>query len=270
MTRTYSLSFLTVADVGPVEAVQIAAEAGYDAVGLRLLPAVPATEQPYPLLTEAHVLKEVQAALRDTGVTVADVEIVRIGEQFSASAYVPFLERAQQLGAKHILVAADDSNEQRLIENVAQFAELAWRHQLTCDLEFMPWTAVKNIRAAQRVVEASGATNAGVLIDSLHFFRSASSFDDLKALPMHLVHYIQICDAPAVYDPSDEGLIYVARNARLTPGEGQLDLKRLLQYIPPSKPIGIEVPNDRMRQGMAPLDRASYMLKKTLELVREL
>lgn len=269
MTRTYSLSFLSVADVGPVEAVQIAAEAGYDAVGLRLLPAAPMTEASYSLLTESLVLKEVQAALRDTGVVVADVEIVRVGEQFDAHSFLPFLERSQQLGARHILVAADDTNEQRLIDSFAKFAELARSYQLTCDLEFMPWTAVKNLETARRVVEASGASNAGVLVDSLHFFRSQSSFEELRALPQHLINYVQLCDAPAIYDPSDEGLIYVARNARLVPNEGQLDLKRLIQCIPASKPVGIEVPNTRLMQTMRPQERAAYMLEKTIELLRE-
>ena len=37
MQREYSLSFLTVADVSPVDAVKIAAECGYAAVGLSLI-----------------------------------------------------------------------------------------------------------------------------------------------------------------------------------------------------------------------------------------
>lgn len=269
MNRTFSLSFLTVADVGPVEAIQIAAHAGYDAVGLRLLPAAPLTEAAYPLLTDAAVFNEVQAALADTGVVVADVEIVRLDESVDVHAYLPFLERAQQLGAKHILVAGDDPNEARLTESFARFAELARPFQLTCDLEFMPWTAVKNLATARRIVESSGASNAGILIDSLHFFRSESYFDSLRDLPPELINYVQLCDAPAVYDSSDEGLIYVARNARLVPGEGQLDLKRLMQFIPTSKPIGIEVPNHRLMQTMEAQERASYMLERTMELLRE-
>lgn len=269
MKRTFSLSFLTVADVGPVEAIQIAAHAGYDAIGLRLLPAAPATEAPYPLLTDTALLTEVQAALRDTGITVADVEIVRLGEQVEVQSYLPFLERAQQLGAKHILIAGDDTNEARLTENFTRFAELAQSFQLTCDLEFMPWTGVKNLTAARRVVEGSGVSNAGILIDSLHFFRTESSFEALRELPLHFINYVQLCDAPALYDPSDEGLIYVARNARLVPGEGQLDLKRLMQFIPPSKPIGIEVPNTRLLQTMSAQKRATYMLERTIELLRE-
>ena len=39
MGHRYSLAFLTIFDLGPVEAVRVAAETGYDLVGLRLLPA---------------------------------------------------------------------------------------------------------------------------------------------------------------------------------------------------------------------------------------
>ena len=41
MGRGYSLSFMTCLGVGPEEAIDAAARAGYDDVGLRLLPAAP-------------------------------------------------------------------------------------------------------------------------------------------------------------------------------------------------------------------------------------
>ena len=51
MTHRYSLAFLTVFDLDPVAAVRAAAAAGYDFVGLRMMPAAP-TEGDYPILTD--------------------------------------------------------------------------------------------------------------------------------------------------------------------------------------------------------------------------
>ena len=50
MPHKLSLAFLTLFDCGPVETIRIAAETGFDMVGLRLLPAAPG-EDDYPLLT---------------------------------------------------------------------------------------------------------------------------------------------------------------------------------------------------------------------------
>lgn len=212
----YSLSFLTVADVSPVEAIKIAAECGYAQVGLRFLPAAQ-HEIEYPILTDKKLLKETQAALKDSCVKVADVEIVRLTHDFNSHQYLQFLDVAQQLGAKHILIAGNDNEQSRLIENFARFCELSKQYNLTCDLEFMPWTAVKNLTQAQTIVEHSGQSNAAVLIDSLHFDRSNSTLKQVKALPASQMNYVQLCDGFAKYDPSDDGLIEIARNNRLVP-----------------------------------------------------
>ena len=76
MPHPLSLAFLTLPDTPPAEVVQAAADAGFQAVGLRLLPAAPGTEADYPLLSDDAVLVQTLSALRDTGLFVADVEIV--------------------------------------------------------------------------------------------------------------------------------------------------------------------------------------------------
>ena len=263
--RQYSLSFLTVADVSPVEAVKIAAECGYAQVGLRLLPAAP-NEAEYPILTDKNLIKETQAALADSGVKVADVEIIRLSPDFDGSQYLQFLEVAQQLGAKHILIAGNDSEQNRLIENYASFCELSKKYNLTCDLEFMPWTAVKNLAQAQAIVEQSGQSNAAILIDSLHFDRSDSTIEQVKALSASQMNYVQLCDGLAKYDPSDEGLIQIARNNRLVPGQGDIDLLGLLAALPENITLAAEVPNLQLAK-LPALERARINLQAIKALV---
>ena len=263
--RQYSLSFLTVADVAPVEAVKIAAECGYAKVGLRLLPAAP-KEADYPILTDANVVSETVTALKDTGVQVADVEIIRLTPDFNGQNYLKFLEVAQRLDAKHILVAGNDPEQNRLIENFAQFCELSKQYGLSCDLEFMPWTEVKNLKQANFIVEQSAQSNAAVLIDSLHFDRSDSTIEQVKALPKSRMNYVQLCDGLADYDPSDEGLIKIARSNRLVPGQGGIDLVALIAALPNDLTLAAEVPNLELAK-LPALERARINLEAIKKLV---
>lgn len=265
MQREYSLSFLTVADVSPVDAVKIAAECGYAAVGLRLLPAAP-NETGYPILTDVSLIRETQAALKDTGVKVADVEIIRITPEFEAKKYLQFLEVAQQLGAKHILIAGNDADHVRLTQNFAAFCELSKHYGLSCDLEFMPWTNVKNLVQAQQIVEASAQDNAAILIDALHFDRSNSTLEQIKLLDRSRLNYVQLCDALAKYDSSDEGLIKIARSNRLVPGQGNIDLISLIRALPSDITLAAEVPNHALAARPA-LERAELNLRAMKKLV---
>lgn len=269
--RKYSLSFLTIADVSPVEAIKIAAQCGYANVGLRLLPAAP-NESEYPILHDKQLLKETQAVLDDTGVEVADVEIIRITPDFQPKQYLHFLETAQKLNAKHILIAGNDHETNRLIHNYALFCEQSKSFNLSCDLEFMPWTAVKNLKQAQYIVDQSCQKNAAILIDSLHFDRSDSTIDEVKTLPKASINYVQICDGLSNYDTSDEGLIKVARTNRLIPGEGDIDLVALIAALPKNMTLAAEVPNVELAK-LPALKRAQKnleALKKLTEMAEQL
>lgn len=264
--HTYSLAFLTVFDLGPVEAVRVAAEAGYDLLGLRMLPAAPA-EGSYPLMDDENLLDEVAAALRDTGIGVADVEIVRLKPETDVRTFEPFFARARRLGACNVLVAGDDPDEARLTESFAALASLARGYGLTVDLEFMPWTQVPNLAVARRIVETAGEPNGGVLIDALHLDRSPSTIDEVRDLPRERINYVQFCDGPAEYDASDAGLIDVARRARLMPGEGGIDLAGLARAIPRDVVVSIEVPNHALAERMPARERAKTALRATRSVI---
>jgi sugar phosphate isomerase/epimerase len=107
-----------------------------------------------------------------------------------------------------------------------------------------------------KIVKNSGAENAGVLIDALHFDRSDSTLDDIKALPAQYIHYAQLCDGPAQYDPSDAGLIEIARGARLLPGEGGIDLSGIIDGLPSKTVLSVEIPHLVRAETESPLERA--------------
>ncbi|EWS62612.1 hypothetical protein Y695_04157 [Hydrogenophaga sp. T4] len=149
MARAYSLAYLSSHRCTPPEAVRVAAANGYQFVGLRLWPNAPGAPQQF-LLGEPEVLKETQAVMADTGVGIFDVEIIRIGEDFDPHTWDALYGACAALKAKAILIAGDDPIESRLTQNYARLCEVMQPYGLTADLEFMPWTAVKDAKSALR------------------------------------------------------------------------------------------------------------------------
>jgi sugar phosphate isomerase/epimerase len=243
MSRSFSLAYLTSAPLSAPDMVRLAARLGYANVGLRLAPAAPRGEA-MPLIADAALLAATQATMAETGVAVFDVEIVRIGEGFVAETLRPFLRTAQALGAKAVLTACDDPVRDRLTASYAAFCDIAAEHGLTADLEFMPWTAVKSCNDARAIVEGAVRPNGRILVDSLHAARSATTLEDLRALPRRLIGYVQMCDAPAEVPATTEGLIRTARHARLLPGDGGIDLRAMFAALPDDVPVSLELPND--------------------------
>lgn len=240
--RIWSLAYLTAAPLTPPEAITLAAELGYDAVGLRALPAAPGGEAS-PLIEDRALLAETRRRAASTGIVVFDMEIVRIGPGFTRESIEPFLGVCGALSAQAVLVAGDDPDEARLTASFAMFCEAAASYGLTADLEFMPWTAVRDCRTARRIVEAAGQPNGRVLVDALHVARSTTGLDDLSALPRGMMSYAQICDAPAGIPPTVDGLIHTARQERLLPGDGGIPLRDIFRALPADLPISIEIPN---------------------------
>ena len=268
MGHPFSLAFLTTHEVSPVEAVRIAHDTGYQKVGLRVLSAGAAGEGDYPLFTDPHLLREVKSALADTGITIADVEIIRLKAENDWDLFARFCERCEALSARHILVAGDDTDRARLTDSFARFAAIAAPHRLTADLEFMPWTAVPDLTAAQQIVGAAGAANGGVLVDALHFDRSASTIADLQALPASRINYVQLCDGPVPYDPSEPELIRIARSARMFPGQGGIDLIALANALPQDVTISIELPERQLASKIDAKGRAAMAIAATKAILR--
>lgn len=252
--RRFALAHLTVLDLPPPEVISVAAATGCTEAGLRLLPVAPGATA-YPLMEDAALMRETLARMADTGVRVADLEIVMLRPDTDVATFLPFLEAGAKLGAKHVLVAGYDADEQRLTANFAAFCEAAAPFGLTGDLEFMPWTSVPDLPAAIRVVRGAAQPNGGVLIDALHFDRSLSRIADVTTLPREWLHYWQLCDAPAERPSTTEGLLHTARAERLFPGEGGIDLISLIRAMPPELPISLEIPTLELARTMGPVER---------------
>jgi len=66
----------------------------------------------------------------------------------------------------------------------------------------------------------------------------------LSNLPRKWFHFVHLCDAQGTIPITTDGLIYTARANRSFPGEGEIDLKAILEYLP-KVPYSLEVPNEK-------------------------
>ena len=254
MKRKLGLAALTCIELAPPDLVSAAASAGYDCVGLRLIPVagqtLPAFEQ-----------RELERRLADTGLSVLDVEVFRLDPDTDAAPFESAMALAARMKATELLVHGADPDEGRLIESFSQLCELAGRYGLNANLEPMPWVHVSNVAKARRILAKASMRNSALLVDPIHFFRADNSFDQLKGAPLR---YLQFCDAHPGRPTDVQELMRQARGDRLFPGEGGLDLQGLLAALPPDLPISLEVPH------AGPFDareRARHALAATRKLL---
>jgi sugar phosphate isomerase/epimerase len=241
MKHDYSLAHLTALNSPPPQLVEIAAGAGYRYVGLRLNQ-VATTDPVYPLVADKGLMQETKARLADTGVEVLDIELARLAPEDEPEDFLPILEAGAELGARHVIAQLPDPERGRKIERFAALCDLARPLRLTVELEFPSWTQTPSLAEAAHVLRAANRSNAGMLVDLLHFSRSRSSLEELKKLPREWFRFVHVCDAPREIPASVEGLIRTARLERLFPGEGELDVHGILGALPGGIPYALEIP----------------------------
>jgi sugar phosphate isomerase/epimerase len=260
--RPLALGALTVLELSPDDMVSCAAEVGYDFVGMRILPATP-TEITWPTIGDTPLTRSIERRLADTGVRLLDIEIFRLLPETDVAAFVPALETGARLGATQVLVAGNDPDPARLADRFAALCDLGAPLDLTMNVEPMPWTEVKNVSQGLRLLAAAGSSNAGLLIDPIHFDRGGDVPANIAAIPRQCLRYMQLCDAPAEWPRDTETLIFQARNERLMPGDGGLDLKGILRAMPGDIPIALEVPMRTLAQTVGAVERVKRMRAKT-------
>jgi len=251
MTRRVGLAALTVLELSPQDQVSLAAQAGYDFVGLRL---VPVAGQPHQHAIDPAAIEK---RLADTGMKVLDVEVFRLDAETKVDDYEPMLALSQRLGASDLLVHGADPDRARLADNWGRLCDLAGRHGLAANLEPMPWVEISTIAKANRILELAPRENAAVLPDAIHFFREANRLEELAATR---TRYVQFCDARREKPASMDEIRRQAREDRLMPGDGGLDLRGLLGALPSDLPVCLEIPYARP---MPPLERARLALAKS-------
>jgi sugar phosphate isomerase/epimerase len=218
------------------------ASAGFDAVSL------------YPF----HLMFAGDGAInvvKDSGLSVGAVEAA-IGWTTGPSERVTqeidgLITAAQDLGAAIIGAACLGPIEDRAaaVEGLASIAARAAEADLVISLEFLPWTGVSTMAAANNLIIDAGEPNATILLDTFHWVRQPGGPDLelLRSLPGDRIAYVQICDPSAAIDMPMDQVETEAMHSRQVPGSGAVDYAAVweaLEHIGSDPFVAAEVFSD--------------------------
>ncbi|MCB1461252.1 MAG: sugar phosphate isomerase/epimerase [Nitratireductor sp.] len=261
-----SLAPLTLLPCSPVEIIDAAAGAGFDAVGLRLFPVI---DTDIDVMASPALLQSIKERLDETKLKVLDIEVVRVGPELDVPAMLPALQFASEVGARNILVTSlsrEDYRENELhhtANKLNELAEVAGAYGLKPMLEFMIFRGVATIEDAVAMVEKAGHPNIGICVDALHLQRSGGNPSALAKVDPALFSCFQICDAPLL---PQEDVRREARYGRVYPGEGELPLADILSALPAGIPVSVETPTES-RKDVSLADRAREVARRTSEVL---
>jgi sugar phosphate isomerase/epimerase len=159
-----------------------------------------------------------------------------------------------ELGAPMVVCTCTDPNHDRWVDLAASYCEAANEANLKIALEFAPFSEAKSLDVGCNLMERVGASNLGLLVDSLHLARSGGKPSDLRKVDPGKIFVVQLCDVLAK-SPSTDQLLYEAINSRLYPGDGELPLYDFLDALPAGVEIECEVPIQRFA-ALSPLEQA--------------
>jgi sugar phosphate isomerase/epimerase len=260
-----SLDSLTLTDTPPQEAIRAAADAGFDACSLWI---IPPPLFPSPLLTPDHE-RECAAIIADTGIEVIALEVFDLHSLAGVEDCKPLLEMGARLGGKAAL-AINYSNPDPVeaADILARFAEAAAGFGLATNLEPVAGGKTQTLAEARDLIRASGA-DVGICLDPHHLFRAGGAVADIAAIEPELIRYVQLCDGPLPQPVAIAETEAVCE--RLYPGDGDFPLFDFLRAAPRDQTLGIECPSlRRMQAGRSAADQAREGLAAMRRMLAQL
>ena len=249
MSRQFSLAYLTIPGTDPVRQIEIAKQVGYDSVSLRTIPMHLPNEPEFLLHKDKNLFEATKQALKENDMPLMDIELARIRPDLDINEYEPAFEAAAQLGATDVLGSVWTRDRAYYTEQVGKVAEMAAKYKLNYNIEFLPWAGVRNLQEGITLVDSVHADNLFLMVDMLHAGRAGVTGDELKRTDPKYFRFIHMCDGPAGPDGDpvldnikDELMLFTAREGRLYPGEGAMDIAGMVAAMP-KIPVSIELPN---------------------------
>lgn len=266
--RPLGLAALSSLTTEPPKLVELAAEAGFDFVGIRVRP-VTAQETAFNVQPGSTMLAETLARMKDTGIQVKDTEFLLLDGSDQRDAWLQMFEAAQALGAESMTVAVADTEATRVADTLAQMVIDGKAFGITPALEPISYQAVHSYPQAVELAEHTGVS---VLVDTLHASRFNATTADLEAAAQY-VPMIQLCDAAVTVPATREGLVEESRSGRFPAGEGGVDLAAMIAAVDAGRPglallpVSVEIPNAQLQASMSAAQWAKHLYTTARELL---
>ena len=249
MSRKFSLAYLTTPGVDPVEQIKMAKEAGYDFVSLRTIPMHLPGEPEFLLDKDPALFEATKKALAEYDMPLMDIELARVRKDLDIDEYKPAFEAAAKLGATDVLGSIWTRDRAWYTDTAAKIADMAKEFGLCYNIEFLPWAGVRNLQEDMTLIDDLHRDNVFVMVDTLHAGRAGGTADELGRTPRKYFRFIHLCDGPAGPDGdpvlaniNDDLMLWTAREGRMYPGEGAMDIAGMVKAMP-NIPLSIELPN---------------------------
>jgi sugar phosphate isomerase/epimerase len=225
-----------IADRNPLSGAQIrgltdaAAEAGFTDIAMSSDHFYWATAD--DMTTDAFV-----AYHRDRGLGIPVMEVIfdwtSDDRDAVAAASLPVLDAAALVGSRSVIATTLEHHLPSMavaVRGMRHLCDLAAERGLQISFEILPFSAVATIPGAIRLLDAVGAENLGLVLDTWHWFRAPGGPDlaAIRELAARRVHVLQLNDAPA--EPEID-LISECMSRRLLPGDGAIDIVGLLDVV---------------------------------------
>jgi sugar phosphate isomerase/epimerase len=225
-TPTLTASYITLAGAGFTESprftfrerCEAASAAGFARIGIHL--------------NDLNTLRAADVAdiLTDNGLVLGEIEFFASwaapgSELVTEATLQKVVELAASTGGGDHLSSGDfaggvldiDGAATRLTSAAGTLAAVG----VTLAVEAFPWSAIDSVPTATALLARTGARNAGHLLDVWHFYNTGSTTESLTELDATTIAAVQLNDGDRVHDD----YLGKARNARLLPGEGDLDVR---------------------------------------------
>jgi sugar phosphate isomerase/epimerase len=152
---------------------------------------------------------------------------------------------AETFAARHLIAPmpapATPVADEELAERLADLCDRASSLGLLVGLECLPWTPVRDVGHAWRVVQLAGRPNAGLTVDFWHHRASEMSDDVFDVIPGERVVAVHVTDG--VRDRSLDPLTETKTCRRLA-GDGEFGVERLVRRLDASgvrAPLTVEI-----------------------------
>ena len=256
MPHSLSLAAGTLPEFHPHEVALAAGYAGFSHVGLTI----------EPDKWNQETLRTTQSAMQAHDLSVLDVEVVWIPEGGQLDdGHRLIIDAGLELGAANILAVSAEPDKDRTAAAIHQLCQWAAPGGMRVALEFLMITAVRNMPDALDIIARADHPAAALLIDTIHFRRAGHEPDDIEGLDPSLLPYTQVCDGNLACEDDFQSYLTDAVDLRSVPGEGELPVREILEFLPADIPLSLEIRSSAYRDRFPdPVERAKAIRSSAL------